>query len=454
MRTFLGHLSKNFKDCWETGADLSIDEMTLGFQGRHGSKLRITYKRVGDGFQCDSICDEGYCFAFIFCHDTQPKYKHNLCNTSEQVIWLIQQLKNNWSRIYMDNLFNSVALYKAAYEEKALMHGVCRTNGRGLPQTVIQREEKSKRGQEQVKGTVKAAWLKADSNACPPILACLIYDTKPVHFISTVASSIEWVKKQRTVFNTTIQQKTKIIFPRLNIIDDYNNGMGNVDISDQLRLQYRLERFIRNRKWWWSFFLWGVGQACVNAYIIYKKKYKDFLDCIKNKKRKPCVSPMLSHVEFLKAIAEDLMWPENQPQKGPQRFNDQMSLTSQMRTRSQGVFVSEEIYLHQTRVTSLTRNNLAHAFPKRFDWAFHPSISALKKKPCQLCKFKLKEEDNLSGRHTGKYRKSASGNFYPGQYSTRMNSKDIRRCLTCNVELCYQCFNEFHGVDVVSRLAI
>ena len=38
----------------------------------------------------------------------------------------------------------------------------------------------------------------------------------------------------------------------LNQIDKYNNGIGDVDVADKLRGVYRLDRWVRNRKWWWS----------------------------------------------------------------------------------------------------------------------------------------------------------------------------------------------------------
>eukprot|EP00978_Attheya_sp_CCMP212_P005814 scaffold12969_cov65-Attheya_sp.AAC.6 len=59
-KAFLEHHRLNCQMMWDTGADLSIDEQTLGFQGQDEDKLRITYKKVGDGFQCDAICEDGY----------------------------------------------------------------------------------------------------------------------------------------------------------------------------------------------------------------------------------------------------------------------------------------------------------------------------------------------------------------------------------------------------------
>ena len=47
--------------------------------------------------------------------------------------------------------------------------------------------------------------------------------------------------------------------------------MGHVDVSDQLRGSYRIDRWVRNRKWWWSMFFWGIGVLLTNAYVVYRK---------------------------------------------------------------------------------------------------------------------------------------------------------------------------------------
>ena len=58
---------------WRLGHDISGDEQTIGFQGRHADKLRITYKAEGDGFQCDAICDAGYTWTFFFRNKPAPQ---------------------------------------------------------------------------------------------------------------------------------------------------------------------------------------------------------------------------------------------------------------------------------------------------------------------------------------------------------------------------------------------
>lgn len=64
---------------------------------------------------------------------------------------------------------------------------------------------------------------------------------------------------------------TPMGFLRLNMNDGYNVDMGHVDVADQLRGNYRMDRWQRQYKWWWSIWLWGFGVLLVNAYVYYKK---------------------------------------------------------------------------------------------------------------------------------------------------------------------------------------
>ena len=53
--------------------DLSVGEEIMGFKEKHVNKLRITYKAKGDGFQYDTICDNGYTFTFYFYNQPAPQ---------------------------------------------------------------------------------------------------------------------------------------------------------------------------------------------------------------------------------------------------------------------------------------------------------------------------------------------------------------------------------------------
>jgi hypothetical protein len=101
----------------------------------------------------------------------------------------------------MDNLFNSQKLFSALYLAQALAHGVARTNGRGIPPSIIQREEKNVKLAESLQGTTKAARLH-NSDACPDLFMVSVYDTKPVHILSMAADCVEWIVKKRKVWDT------------------------------------------------------------------------------------------------------------------------------------------------------------------------------------------------------------------------------------------------------------
>ena len=51
---------------WRPVRDIAGDEQTMGFKGNHTNKLRIAYKKEGDGFQVDAISDDGYIFTLYF----------------------------------------------------------------------------------------------------------------------------------------------------------------------------------------------------------------------------------------------------------------------------------------------------------------------------------------------------------------------------------------------------
>jgi hypothetical protein len=72
VASVLEHLRKNCQRCWVPGKFVSINEQTIGFKGKHGLALRISYKREGDGYQCGALCERGYTFSFYFRHGDAP----------------------------------------------------------------------------------------------------------------------------------------------------------------------------------------------------------------------------------------------------------------------------------------------------------------------------------------------------------------------------------------------
>ena len=103
----------------------------------------------------------------------------------------------------MDNLFNLQNLFTALHIAEALAHGVAHTIGHGVPPSIIQKEEKNKDRTEKLRGT-------------PNLFAVSVYDTKPVHILSTAAKFVEWLVKEKEVWSDRIKKKAMMKYLRLN----------------------------------------------------------------------------------------------------------------------------------------------------------------------------------------------------------------------------------------------
>ena len=96
-----------------------------------------------------------------------------------------------------------------------------------------------------------------------------MYAMKPLRYLKIVSKSIQWVEKEKMMYNVDTGKVEALKFLRLNQINKYNNVMGDVYVADQLRGVYRLYCWVRNRKWWWSMLFWSMGVLLTNDYKLY-----------------------------------------------------------------------------------------------------------------------------------------------------------------------------------------
>ena len=409
IREWLDFVQSTSIEAWMCGFEISVDEQTLKFQGHHIDKLRISYKREGDGFQCDALCNDGYTFAFYFRNEPPPKKytDQGLSPLHARVMALFDKLDATLYRCGMDNLYNSARFCKHAYNHpsKILIHGVARRNGRGIPSSVLQDEVQNRNEQGKVRGTVKAAELVGDPK-CPGLVAVSIYDTKPVHFLSMRCENIKWVEKTRLVYDKNKGKTIRLKFLRLNVTEDYNYGMGHVDMADQLRNYYRMDHWLRNFKWWHSIFWWGLQVLLVNSYVVYCR-------VMEQAEAKP-----VSHYEYHKACA--LAWidpggygDEGSSFKTPSDNEQEMStLSSVSSTNRKARFSDSALDPRSGSLKNRLNRNVHH-------WPCTPIKDKNRNTPvCQLHRW-------------------AAG------VQKRSNSA---YCPECNVHLCLDCYQPFHCV--------
>jgi len=339
----------------------------------------------------------------------------------------MDQLKDKHHVCGMDNLYTSARFFREAYasKNKVLCHGVARKSGRGLPKSVIEEEVKNKKLQEKARGTTKAAVLMGDPKA-PELVAFSAYETKPVHFLSMACTGLKWIEKRKKVYDRESSQNVSMSFLRCEVTDTYNNGMNSVDVADQLRGTYHLDRWMRKRKWWWSVWMWGVEVLLVNAYVLYRTAH---LYIWKIEKKN-----ILEQYAFREAIvivwmgynskdADKHLTNERKRKKdeAPQKISLRSSTTE-----------SEET-TRGWRIEDKALDAVKGSLKCRLDTDFHfPVPQATKNAPCGLCCWALKDEISRD--------------------KCRVRGAHVANCDKCNVSLCLSCFKPFHTISDITKL--
>ena len=241
-------------------------------------------------------------------------------------MFMFDQLKKHHHSVYMDNLYMSATFARNAIQSKnkVKIHGVTRTDNRGIPKCILQTEMQNQKIADEIRNTVKVAVLNGDKTV-KDLVAISFYDSKPVYFLSTVIPEVKWTKINKKIYSKNLNRKVVLPFLRPNFVDEYNQDMNSVDRADQLRTNYSVGRGLRQRKWWWSVFLWGLDVAIVNAYLLYKSWYEMH-----------GLKPM-SHYFFREKIA--LAWLDEE-QYWPRRYSRRPKSNNKPDSKSKKVHVS------------------------------------------------------------------------------------------------------------------
>lgn len=409
VKSFLDWIQQVSVKAWRLGRRLSVDEQTMGFQGRHPDKLRITYKKEGDGFQCDALCDDGYTQSFYFRNEPPPsRYTETgLSPLHARVMSLFDTVEDMYHECGVDNLYMSARFCREAYNhpKKIKLHGVARKSGRGLPDLILQQELQNKKEQDKVKGTVRAAVLTGDQD-CPSLLAVSVYDSKPVYFLTMVAEKIFWRVMKRSVYDKDRCQMKMIEYLRLNVNDDYNTGMNGADIADQLRGSYRFDKWLRNYKWWHSLFWWGFQTLMINSYKCYSIYHVNL-----------GLEPM-NHYEYQKMIAHVWMDPDyyQRDEKKITRLRENDETDTRCSTVSTMTTENER---KRTRVTDSSLKPITGSLKLRLDTSMgHWPVTA--------------------------HRRNANCQLHYWASGIR-KYKNVVLCQECNVYLCTdRCYEIFH----------
>ena len=200
--------------------------------------------------------------------------------------------------------------------------------------------------------------------------------------------------------------------------------MGSVDIADQLRGVYRLDRFVRNRKWWWSILFWSLGVLLTNAYKLY-------LSVCENAGVAPTYK---QQYEFRKAIAEYWINPE--------LISSEISSSGKKRSINELFDSSND----SCSVSGVTNPFLSPA----------PSLASeqtIESKSARISDSSLDERKGLLRKrldtlldHLPEPARKAKPRCGLHHWLNKRKEAKIAFCPTCRVHLCLTCYGMFHRI--------
>ena len=155
--------------------------------------------------------------------------------------------------VFVNNFFNSLALAEDLLRDQIYICGTVCGNRQGIPRAIApktQRVKRLRRGE--------SLFLRKEN-----IVVTVWKDKKPVYFLSSQSDPLGNDTVGRRQRNGTVIQ-----VPSTPVVKTYNNNMGGVDLSDQMRGYYMAGR--KSKKWWRCLMWFFVDVSIVNAYILEK----------------------------------------------------------------------------------------------------------------------------------------------------------------------------------------
>ena len=242
---FYHQCQRLFKAYYQPGREMALDETMIRFQGRSSWITVIKGKPVPVGYKLYTVASDGYLLDFRIYrgkggYDSPQNVLHHV------VVDLVQhwQGANRW--LFFDNLYTSPDLCDELLQMGIRSCGTCRPNRAGLPADLKTERQRLGKGEF-------VCWQRGQ-------LGCVLWnDARPTAFLCT---------HRRVDSVTHIPASDHMpATRRLSVAMDYNKNKGHVDVADQLRSYYVVER--RGRRTWPALAWWLLDSCINNAYKLW-----------------------------------------------------------------------------------------------------------------------------------------------------------------------------------------
>ena len=204
-------------------AHQSIDEHMCKFKGKSIMRKYMKNKPIKWGFKFWFRCGAKSGYLYEFDMYLGKKGNTELGLGESVALSMCQKLKDTHCFVFFDNFFTSPALLVKLFEMGIYATGTARANRKNMP--VLKHAKEMKRGEHD--------WFS--SNHLPAIKWM---DNKSVILLSNYFNPKETQQIERRVKRS--KDKVKVTCP--SVIQEYNQFMGGVDLSDQMKVTYEVDR--------------------------------------------------------------------------------------------------------------------------------------------------------------------------------------------------------------------
>ncbi|XP_046399947.1 piggyBac transposable element-derived protein 3-like [Ischnura elegans] len=279
LRPFFDKLNERFAKFGIFSHELSIDEQMVPYFGRHSSKMYVKGKPVRFGFKVWCLASaQGYVFHFKPYAGSGDKYKTNINNgenlgLGEKVVLDLLSVVQfpGEHKLFFDNFFTSHSL-------------LCILGERGYFGTGTVRESRIAKcplpASKEISKIRKKGYYFSAFDRKNQIFVVRWFDNAVV----TIASNCGFLIPLNQAKRWDRTARKAVFIPQPNLIREYNQGMGGVDLHDNGVANYRIRT--RGKKWWWPLFINSLDMAAVNAWKFFqlatgdRASQLDFKSCI------------------------------------------------------------------------------------------------------------------------------------------------------------------------------
>ena len=251
LRPLFDHLAKHFQDMLQPEAHQSIDENMCKFKRKSIMRQYMENKPMKWGFKFWFHCGakSGYLYEFDMYLGKTGSIEFG--RGESVVLSLCQKLKGTLCFVFFDNFFTSPALLVKLLQMGIYATGTVSAKQKNIP--VLKHDKEMKRGDHD--------WFPSNH-----LSAIKWMGNKSVILLSNYFNPKETQQIERRVKGS--KNKVKVTCP--SVIQEYNQFMGGVDLSDQMKVTYEVDR--RDKfPFHLHVFLDFLDIAVVNSKIVYNK---------------------------------------------------------------------------------------------------------------------------------------------------------------------------------------